>query len=316
MPRISALLCVCIFVILTVASLRLYRQPVKKPPTVPVSVSPAAVRVNAKGQTCRPTTRQATAKASAVVATICGNDPVTADRYEARNDALRSIARRRDLSPNDIALLMAYVGSTNDTLRAERTASLKNDVLNLLRSQNPVPAGLTELLVGMFRTGNHPPAVLDYCLQHLGAMQEYMADAPLRDRIRAVLVGAVKRIRFPYAGTALYSLVAPPEGIAFGEIPAGMNVSNTVELRNAGSVPVRISHLENLPFRFDSFDCTTFVSIFQWVAPCARGRNVLQLTQSGHKENGKRWSAMNTRVSSKRSARRRASARMVSRSVN
>ncbi|MBR4653297.1 MAG: hypothetical protein IKO72_08045 [Kiritimatiellae bacterium] len=103
---------------------------------------------------------------------------------------------------------MAYVGSTNDVLRAERTASLKNDVLNLLRSQNPVPAGLTELLVGMFRTGNHPPAVLDYCLQHLGAMQDDVVDVTLRDRIRAVLVGAAKRIRFPYAGTALYSLAA------------------------------------------------------------------------------------------------------------
>ncbi len=212
MPRISALLCVCIFVILAVASLRLYRQPVKKRPTVPVTVSPAEVRVNAKGQTCRPIPRQATAKASAAVATICGNDPATADRYETRNGALGSIARRRDLSRNDVALLMAYVGSTNDVLRVERTAALKNDVLNLLRNQEPVPNDLADLLVGMFRANNHPPAVLDYCLQHLGAMQDDLADPVLRDRIRAVLVEAAKRIRFPYAGTALYSLAEDRRG--------------------------------------------------------------------------------------------------------
>lgn len=154
----------------------------------------------------------AAAKASAAIAIICGDDPATADRYEARNGVLGSIARRRDLSRNDVALLMAYVGSTNDALRVERTAALKNDVLNLLRNQEPPPEGLADLLIGMFRTGNHPPAVLDYCLQHLGAMQDDVADAVARDRIRAVLVESAKRIRFPYAGTALYSLAEDRRG--------------------------------------------------------------------------------------------------------
>ncbi len=39
-------------------------------------------------------------------------------------------------------------------------------------------------------------------------------------------------------------LAVPPEGIAFGEIPAGTNVSNAVVLRNAGSVPVHISRVK------------------------------------------------------------------------
>jgi hypothetical protein len=153
-----------------------------------------------------------TADASAAVSIVCGDDPATADRYEARNDALRSIARRRDLARNDVALLMAYVGATNDVLRAERTAALKNDVLNLLRNQKPIPDGLAELLIGMFRAGDHPPSVLDYCLQHVGAMQGDVADAVLRDRIRAALVEAAKRARFPYAGTALYSLSEDKRG--------------------------------------------------------------------------------------------------------
>ena len=37
------------------------------------------------------------ASTSRTVAIICGADEATADRYEARNGALRSIARRRDL---------------------------------------------------------------------------------------------------------------------------------------------------------------------------------------------------------------------------
>jgi len=35
--------------------------------------------------------------ASDAVSIVCGEDEATADRYEARNDALRLIAHRRDL---------------------------------------------------------------------------------------------------------------------------------------------------------------------------------------------------------------------------
>ena len=180
--------------------------PVRKPPVPTSTVLPAAVRVKGIGVKSLLAPQSVITDVSVAVAVVCGDDPATADRYEARNDALRSIARRRDLARNDVALLMAYVGATNDVLRAERTAALKNDVLNLLRNQKPIPDGLAELLIGMFRAGDHPPTVLDYCLQHLGAMQGDVADAALRDRIRAVLVEAARRVRFPYAGTALYSL--------------------------------------------------------------------------------------------------------------
>jgi len=39
-------------------------------------------------------------------------------------------------------------------------------------------------------------------------------------------------------------LVVPPEGIAFGEVPAGTNVSGKVELRNGGTVPVHVSRVK------------------------------------------------------------------------
>jgi hypothetical protein len=116
---------------------------------------------------------------------------------------------------------MGYLASTNDLLRAERIAALKNDIMNLLRSQEPPVEGLVETLIVMFEgcgisthnsstpnspTLPHPPAVLDYCIQHLGAMQNEIANDATRRRIREVLVGAARRAEQSYAGTALYSL--------------------------------------------------------------------------------------------------------------
>ena len=60
----------------------------------------------------------------------------------------------------------------------------------------------------MFRSGKHPPAVLDYCIQHLGAMQGEITDDSLRHRIRETFIFAARQTRQSYAGTALYSLAA------------------------------------------------------------------------------------------------------------
>ena len=131
----------------------------------------------------------------------------TADRYEARNDALRSIARRRDLSEKDVAALVAYLRQADNAMRVERAAALKNDVMNLLRNQEPPVEGLAETLIAMIEgrpvagfgrpgragvpppaadgdgtpslPGNtiHPPVVIDYCIQHLGAVVNELDDA-------------------------------------------------------------------------------------------------------------------------------------------
>ena len=195
------------------------RQQPAPPPEVPVAASPAEVRVKAVERKPEPTDH-AVVEASTAVAIVCGADPTTADRYEARNDALRSIARRRDLPEKDVAALVAYLRSSDGAMRVERVAALKNDVMNLLRSQEPPVEGLAETLIVMFEgrgisthnsstphspTHPHPPAVLDYCIQHLGAMLDEL-DEKGRLRVRAVLVKAAKRTKQPYAGTALYSL--------------------------------------------------------------------------------------------------------------
>ena len=194
------------------------RQPLP-PPDVPVAASPAEVRVKAVERKPEPSDHEVI-EASAAVAIVCGEDAATANRYEARNDALRSIARWRDLPEKDVAALIAYLRTADNAMRIERIAALKNDIMNLLRSQKPPVEGLAETLIVMFEgrgitthnsstpnspTHPHPPAVLDYCIQHLGAMLDEL-DEKGRLRVRAVLAKAAKRTKRPYAGTALYSL--------------------------------------------------------------------------------------------------------------
>ena len=201
-----------------VVALREQRQ-TAPPPDVPVAASPTEVRIKAVERKAE-TVECEVVDVSTSVAIVCGADSATADRYVARNDALRSIARRRDLPEKDVAALVAYLRRTDDAMRVERVAALKNDVMNLLRSQEPPVEGLAETLIVMFEgrdisthnsstpnspTPPHPPAVLDYCIQHLGAMLDEL-DEKGRLRVRAVLAKAAKRTKQPYAGTALYSL--------------------------------------------------------------------------------------------------------------
>ena len=103
-----------------VVALRNRRQPLP-PPEVPVAASPAEVRVKAVERKPEPMDHEVV-EASTAVAIVCGADSATADRSEARNDALRSIARRRDLPKADVDALTAYLRSHDDSMRVERVA--------------------------------------------------------------------------------------------------------------------------------------------------------------------------------------------------
>ena len=197
-----------LFIAVVVAVVIVSRRCRQPPPLtgVPVVTAPAEVRVKAVKHNSAANVATAAPDSSRVVGIICGKNSATADRYEARNDALRSIARRRDLPEKDVAALVAYLRSKDNAMRPERVAALKNDVMNLLRNQEPSLKGLAETLIAMFRSGKHPPAVLDYCIQHLGAMQCEITDDALRHRIREIFVFAARQTRQSYAGTALYSL--------------------------------------------------------------------------------------------------------------
>ena len=203
--------------IAVVVASRNRRQPAPLP-DVPVAASPAEVRVKAVERKSGPVAEGELAAASDAVSIVCGEDATTVDRYEARNDALRSIARRRDLPKGDVDALLVYLRRADDAMRIERVAALKNDVMNLLRNQEPPVEGLAETLIAMIegrpvagfgRSGRagvpppaadgdgtpslpgntiHPPVAIDYCIQHLGAMVNEL-DGAGRKAVRGVLRG-------------------------------------------------------------------------------------------------------------------------------
>jgi len=73
-----------------VVALRNHQQPAS-PPDVPVAASPAEVRVKAVECETGFLDNKAV-EISAAVAIVCGADEATVNRYETRNDALRSVA--------------------------------------------------------------------------------------------------------------------------------------------------------------------------------------------------------------------------------
>ena len=204
--RIIAIACGVALLIAAAVVVALHERQSVPLPEVPVAQTPVEVRVKAVERKSTTVARPNVATASRAVAIVCGADEATVDRYEARNNALRSIALRRDLPEKDVAALIAYLRTGDNAMRVERVAALKNDVMNLLRNQEPPPKGLTEALIAMFSGGKHPPAVLDYCIQHLGAMQGEITDDSLRHRIRETFIFAARQTRQSYAGTALYSI--------------------------------------------------------------------------------------------------------------
>ena len=147
---------------------------------------------------------------SDAISFVCGLDVLFASCYDVRNDALRSISRRRDLSADEVAAMMEYVASTNYVMRIEREAALKNDVLNLLRNQKQPPKDLADLLLDMVASKQYAPVIIDYCIQHLGAMVGSVPDDTTKARIREAFVAAAEDIGEAYSGTALYSLAEMP----------------------------------------------------------------------------------------------------------
>lgn len=134
--RLKVVVCGTALLIAAAVVIALREQQHAPVPEVPEVQAPAELRVKAVERKGETVWRGEVASASAAVAIVCGRDKATADRYEARNDALRSIARRSDLAKGDVDALLAYLRSVDDAMRIERVAALKNDVMNLLRTRS------------------------------------------------------------------------------------------------------------------------------------------------------------------------------------
>lgn len=163
----------------------------------PKAVPAAATRVEAP----RP-------EVSHLVKVAIGRDEATARRYVARSEAVARLGE--DLPEEAVEALLEYLRATEDALREERVDALKNDIMNVLRAQRRVSPKLAETLMAMFDSQAYGVAMLDYCVQHLGAVQEASADEKERSRIHACLQRATRVPGASYAGTALIALLHTP----------------------------------------------------------------------------------------------------------
>ena len=145
---------------------------------------------------------------SHLVKVAIGADEATARRYVARSEAVWKLGK--NLPDETVKALLAYLRSSEDVLREERVDALKNDIMNVLRVQKRVSPQLSETLIAMFDSQTYGVAMLDYCIQHLGAVQEASANEEERSRIYACLQRAARVPGASYAGTALIALLHTP----------------------------------------------------------------------------------------------------------
>lgn len=136
--------------------------------------------------------------------------------YKTRIDFVHSLGR--DLPPAQVDGLLAYLSAPDPSLRPDREAALKNDVWNLLRGQTILPTNLVPTTIAIFRAHEQSPAILDYCIQHLGAVALRVEDAASLRDLRECLEEASRENARPYSGTAL---------IALAHVPAPGNADRT-----------------------------------------------------------------------------------------
>ena len=135
-------------------------------------------------------------------------DWTDSDTYRQRLALVDSLGNAA--SPNQVDGFLAYLAEPDATIRPDLEAALKNQIWNRLRTQDEFPTNLVPVTIAVFRAHEQTPAILDYCLQHLGAMSERVEEPSLRSELRDCLEEASREPSQPYSGTALIALTHVP----------------------------------------------------------------------------------------------------------
>lgn len=107
----------------------------------------------------------------------------------------------------DIALTAAEIEALYRFLLSyDRDSLVKNDILNLLRSQQNRAAGLMEILTTVYEDRQQDPPLRDYAVQH-AALSYDPSTVQDRERIEALLWSAAGESNSAIAGTALLGLL-------------------------------------------------------------------------------------------------------------
>jgi hypothetical protein len=127
--------------------------------------------------------------------------------YEDRLRAIESLPGR--LTDADWALLKPFLLQPDGLDRNQLGQVIKNALLDRLCAMNPLPAGLGDVLLQMYRDPQQNEVIRDYAVQHLTPYYEQM---PARDRARTgpavqdALWEAVNETSDSVGGTALLAL--------------------------------------------------------------------------------------------------------------
>ena len=155
----------------------------------------------------------ASAQASAMVAMVGSVESGIGERLKAA----RTLGAH--LGGGEIAALYSFLSAPPTEQNLPGLHALKNEVLNGLRTQAKAPAGLTGLLIRIYRDGAQDEVTRDYAIQHLISWCEQGAGdaADAKERIRAVLEQAAQE-KGSIAGTALLGMHRLSQaGSAFNE---------------------------------------------------------------------------------------------------
>jgi hypothetical protein len=128
---------------------------------------------------------------------------------------IQELMQRRDLSEAECEALCAFLAERTGNEYLERTASIKNSVMNVLAGQERLPAPWDQVLLKMFHDQEQHPVIRDYALQHLFSHYESMledaVDAAWHPLSRSGLLdefwAAAAQVDQQSAGTALLGLL-------------------------------------------------------------------------------------------------------------
>ena len=146
----------------------------------------------------------APAAVHAAVAQVLGQG--TERSYAARSRTIKAL--EINLSADEIQALYGFLDRKADADAAtlgERNA-LKNDVVNALKMQQPMPADLASHLIAMFQDRSHDEVWRDYCIQHLGDIHANIQNPDEREQSCQVLWAAAAEKQGSIPGTALIAL--------------------------------------------------------------------------------------------------------------
>lgn len=108
-----------------------------------------------------------------------------------------------------------------DALKPAQLNALKNDVVNVLRTQPEVPRLLAHNLMAMYHDPLHDNVWRDYCVQHLGGLYERVGDPAQKRAVEALLWRATEETKLGIAGTALLALSHnTKDGVDAGRVAA------------------------------------------------------------------------------------------------